>query len=147
MKGGPGKGEKRKQRHGAKLVPSLCGRERRNGHKSCSAPGRERSATATRMSLLWLLCSCFHCQQPLPLLSPPPRPVWGGHRFQRHHLVPSILTVQWPHGQAAGHKQHQGRGDHPTATFPAFHFTCKSYTWLTLSQLICLGCCSKTKRC
>lgn len=49
----------------------LCRKESRNGHKSCSAPGSERSATAAQMSLLWLLCSCFHCRQPLPPLSPP----------------------------------------------------------------------------
>lgn len=81
---------------------SLCRKERRNGHKSCSAPGSKRSAAATWMSLLWLLCSCVHCQQPLPLLSPPQDQFREGMGSRATTWVPASPRYQGLVGRLLG---------------------------------------------
>lgn len=83
---------------------------------------------------------------PPPAVSQPsPQPAQGGHWFKGHHLGPSIPTVKWPPMQAAGHRQHQSRGDCPIAALPVFHFACKAYTRLILPQLTSAVYCSQMK--
>lgn len=97
------------------------------------------NSNSTWMSLLWLLCSCFHCRQPLPLPSPPHSQFIEGTGFEgttwvpAPHCTPASWAGCW--AQAAS-----GQRWPSTATLAAFHFACKSYIQLTLFPCRLLQC-------